>query len=269
MNYGIIYPPKNLSNYVRSFWFVEGNQPYVHKAFAYLCPEIVFCYKGYYKYGLGLNEDKTLRSAIFGQTETFSQVALSMSDFGILGVYLYPHAIPQLFGLPANEITNQHLDMRTLCGREGEILEEKMMLASDIDERLKLLCNFLTRRLKNIKPEFEGLCSSIRRISSLYTASSVSSLAESHYLSLRQFERKFKEYSGFRPSLFLRIARFNALLSAPFQHTQLADIAYQFGYYDQAHFSHDFKKFSNQNPKEFFKEQIIRASDRGTVELET
>ncbi len=268
MNYGTIQPPKYLADYVRFFWFIEGDQPYIHRAFAYLCPEFVFCYKGHFKYSIGLNEDKTLTSGIFGQTETFSRVTLSTTDFGILGVYLYPHAFPQLFCLPANEITNQHLDMRTLCGREGEILEERIMLASDNDQRLKLVCDFLAQRLKNIKTGYAGLCSSIKAISNIYTETSVFSLAESHFLSLRQFERRFREFSGFRPNLFLRIAKFNSLLNTPFQHKPLADIAYQYGYYDQAHFAHDFRKFSNLSPKEYFKEQTIKASNRGTVQFE-
>lgn len=267
MNYGVIQPPEQLADYVRFFWFVEGNQPYIHHAFAYPCPELIFCYKGHFRYGIGHNEDRAMSAGVFGQTETFSRVTLNKSDFGILGAYLYPHAFPQLFRLPAAEITNQALDMKTLCGRDGEILEEKIMLAASNGQRVKLICDFLKLRLKNIRNEHSGICSVIKAVSKLYTETSVLSLAEDNFLSLRQFERRFKELSGFRPKLFLQIARFNSLLNKPFQDKSLTELAYQHGYYDPAHFTHDFRRFSNRNPKEYFNEQTVTAMNRGTVEF--
>ncbi|SHM45827.1 hypothetical protein SAMN05444266_108149 [Chitinophaga jiangningensis] len=30
MNYGVIQPPVHLTDYVRFYWFVEGDLPYVH-----------------------------------------------------------------------------------------------------------------------------------------------------------------------------------------------------------------------------------------------
>lgn len=271
MNYKIIQSPQQLADYVRFFWFLETNsstdKPFVHHAFAHHCPEIIFCYKGQFKYKCGFEREKNLISGIFGQTQTFSKVE-SSADFGIFGFYLYPYAFAQLFSMPANELTNQTVEIKTLCCKEGEILEEKIMLAQDNNQRLKLVCEFLELRLKNVKTEYTRICSSIKAISNAYTEISVSSLAENNFLSLRQFERRFKEFSGFNPKLFLRIARFNSLLNKPIQNKPLAEIAYQFGYYDPAHFTHDFQKFSNLSPKEYFKEQTIMATDRGTVQLE-
>jgi AraC-like DNA-binding protein len=267
MKYGIIQSPPHLADYVRSYWFIEGNLPYVHHAFAYPCPELIFCYKGHFKYSVGLNAGETLTSSIFGQTETFSRVALSNKDFGILGVYLYPHAFPQLFGLPANELTNQFADFKSLLGTDGEVLEEKIMLASNNHQRSKLVSDFLQARLKNVKTEHTIISSSITAILNSYQSGSVKKLADTNFLSLRQFERRFKELSGFNPKLFLRIMRFNSVLNKDFQHKPLTEIGMECGYYDQSHFIRDFQKFSGVNPKEYFKKETIVAIDRGTVEF--
>jgi len=100
MNYGIIQPPQRLGDYVRFFWFLEADatiqKPFVHHAFAYPCPEIVFCYKGQFGFNFELEPEKNLTSGIYGQTQTFSKVT-SKVDFGVFGFYLYPHALPNYF----------------------------------------------------------------------------------------------------------------------------------------------------------------------------
>lgn len=270
MNGKAIPAPQELADYVRFFWFAEGNasidRPFIHHAFAYPCPELIFCYKGQFKYNTAFEAEKNLSPGIYGQTQTFGKV-VSIEDFGIFGFYLYPHALPQLFDLPANELTNQSADIKALCGKEGEILEEKIMLALDNDQRVKIICDFLAARLKNIKTDYINIPSSIKMIISAHQLTSVSGLAGNSFLSIRQFERIFKEFSGFSPKLFLRITRFNSVLNKTFQNKSLAQIAYEYGYYDQSHFIHDFQNFSGYNPKEYFKQETIVANDRGTVEL--
>lgn len=270
MNFKVILPPQQLVDYVRFFWFAEGeasiHKPYIHYAFAYPCPEFTFCYKGQFKYKSKFEAERPLFSGVYGQTQSFSQ-AVSNTDFGIFGFYLYPHALPQLFNLPASELTNQSVDFKTLCGKEGEILEEKIMLASDNSHRVKLIADFLEARLINIKTGYTNYFSTINSITNAYQVSSVKLLAANNFLSVRQFERKFKEFSGFSPKLFLRITRFNSVLNKTFQNKSLTQIAHEYGYYDQSHFIHDFHKFSGSNPKEYFKVDTMAATDRGTIEF--
>jgi len=40
------------------------------------------------------------------------------------------------------------------------------------------------------------------------------------------------------------------------QYTNLTDLAYENGYYDQAHFIKDFKAFTGMSPKQFFKDNL-------------
>jgi hypothetical protein len=63
MNFKVIYPRQQLADYVRFFWFAEGDasihNPYVHRAFAYPCPEFIFCYKGQFNYNLEFEAEKS------------------------------------------------------------------------------------------------------------------------------------------------------------------------------------------------------------------
>jgi AraC-like DNA-binding protein len=264
MNFKTIQPPPHLADYVRFFWFSEGNaslhKPFIHHAFAYTCPEIIFCYKGQFRYSVEQAAEKTLTAGIYGHTQMFSKV-FSHNDFGVFGFYLYPHALPQLFGLPANELTNHSADIKTFCGKEGEVLEEKIMLAINNRQRVKLVCDFLTAT------GYQKILSSIRLMAHSCNIYSVKAFASHNFLSVRQFERRFKELSGFSPKLFLRITRFNSVLNKNFNNQSLVQIAYECGYYDQSHFIHDFQQFSGSTPKDYFRQETIAATDRGTMEF--
>lgn len=260
MNFTVVQPPQHLTDYVRFFWFLEGNatkaEPYIHRTLAEPCPELIFYYRGQFKYESGFQSEKILTTGVYGQTQHFNKVATTAS-FGLFGTYLYPYALPQLFCMPASEVTNLSLDIKTLCGKEGEILEERIMLASDNHQRVKLVSDFLKARLKNVRTEYRGIFSSIKTISNASQLPSIQFLADNHCLSVRQFERKFKEFSGFSPKLFLRIVRFNSIIKNTILNKSLTQIACECGYYDQSHFIHDFKTFSGYNPKEYFKETIV------------
>jgi len=194
-------------------------------------------------------------------------VTLNNEYFGIFGVHLYPHAFPQLFRLPANELSNHYTTINSVLGKEGEILEDKMMLASNNPQRAKLVSTFLEARLKNERTEHSSISSAITAIVNSYHTTSVQALADGNFLSLRQFERRFKELSGFSPKSFLRIMRFYSVLNKDSQHKSLTEIGIACGYYDQSHFIHDFQKFSGITPKEYFKKEMLAAAGRGTVEF--
>lgn len=73
-------------------------------------------------------------------------------------------------------------------------------------------------------------------------------------LSERQFERKFREYSGFNPKLCMRIVRFEEACNFYGHSGQktMTEIAHECGYYDQSHFIRDFKEFSGYEPGHYF-----------------
>src|SRR5215831_2529755 len=86
----------------------------------------------------------------------------------------------------------------------------------------------------------------------------VAELADCCHTSARQLERKFDQATGVSPKTLARAIRFEAIRSRlMFQpDANLTDLAYEFGYADQAHFIHDFKAFTNKTPSEFAAEML-------------
>jgi AraC-like DNA-binding protein len=255
MKYCTIPPPPKLARYVRCFWVYEGeastDKPYIYRGYADGCTELVFHYRGVFDQLIGHHVEKSFAAGIHAQTERFTRFVVDR-DWGIFGCYLFPYAIPKLFSLPASDLTDQLTDLSSLLGCEGCELEERIMLAGDNTSRAEILSEFLERRLERNHRELPVVFSSINHIIETRGLVDVGDLARNYYLSNRQFERKFKELSGFPPKLFSRIIRFQAALKEYGSNKSLTDIAHDCGYYDQSHFINDFKEFSGYNPKIYF-----------------
>ena len=252
MKYFTIHPTKKLAELVRYFWVFEGNaspdRPYVHRTFANVCPELLFHYRGTFE---EINDEDGFESSfitgIHAHTVKYRRF-VTKDSFGMFGVYLYPHALPVLFNTPATAVTNEMPDLNSLLKKAGRELEEKMMMASGNAERLSIITSFLEQRITDQKrPEIGKI---IRSIVQAKGQVNIKSLSYDCFLSVRQFERNFKEQAGFSPKTFARITRFNAVVEGRLSRQRsLTDIAYEFGYYDQSHFISDFKEFSGFCPK--------------------
>lgn len=259
MHYQTFPPPAALAHYVRFFWVLEAevapNDFYIHRAMADGCAELLFHYKGTFDEMLdGEKTERSFLSGIHGQAQTFRRFRINES-FGIFGVYLYPHALPHFFDLPASEFSNQMPDLRCLSNNRGTRLEEEVMTAGNNEQRIDILCSFFASRLAKKQKSPHHLELAIQSIIQNSGRVSVEALASQHCLSKRHFERKFKELSGFSPKLYTRIVRFQSVFrELNVTRPSLTEVAHQCGYYDQSHFIHDFKEFSGFNPREFLHE---------------
>ncbi len=132
------------------------------------------------------------------------------------------------------------------------------MLAATNAQRAAIITAFLEKRLTGSQCRDEAMHTAVRYVIHKEDVPGVRQLASAFNLSPRQFERKFKQYAGFSPKLFSRITRFQAAMSRyePAGKKQssksLTQIAFECGYYDQAHFIHEFKTFSGYHPKKYF-----------------
>ncbi len=81
----------------------------------------------------------------------------------------------------------------------------------------------------------------------------MSELIAHAHLSPRQFERRFKHFTGLSPKTLARLIRFESIRNAWMMNpsTPPTVLAHEFGYTDQAHFIHDFKGFAAQTPGTF------------------
>lgn len=272
MNYYTIPPPTQLAEHIRFFWVLEGSataeRPFHHRVLAESSAEWIFYCKGQFEvYGTGPDRHTTPLSCLSGQMQHFKRLHTS-GDYCLFGVYLFPYAIPGIFGLPAYGMSDQTADTGMLLGNEGRELELKVLSSSTHRERAMLISQFILRRLAKSREAKSPVFASIRHILFSATALEIPALADKCCLSRRQFERKFIHYAGYSPKQFQRIARFNAVIKGLGERPRsLTEMAYDCGYYDQSHFIHDFRSFSGYTPKAFFTNQKDAADYRAFEEF--
>lgn len=82
-------------------------------------------------------------------------------------------------------------------------------------------------------------------------------LANQTQLSLRQFERRFRERIGMCPRLFARLKRFATAFELKVSHPELDwhDLSHLSGYFDQAHLIHDCQRFAGVTPTALLREE--------------
>lgn len=267
ISYFNIQPKLALAKYVRAFWVLEGNdlnnKPYIHRTMADGSAELFFHYKGVFNelhsdrkieksIASGIREHSQSASGISGPSQSFNRFYIN-ENFAMFGVYLYPFALQKIFNIPASVLSNEMCDLKTLLGQEGRDLEEQVMLAKDNYQRAHIMTEFIERKLARNYYTDTVLFASIHYIIQTKGKINVEDLSKQYFLSSRQFERKFKTFSGFSPKLYSRIIRFQSAVNQYGNNNKsLTEIAYDCGYYDQSHFIHDFKAFSGYHPKQYF-----------------
>jgi len=273
INYRMHKPQGVLAEYVRFFWSLEAqvqlmNEPFVHRALPDNCVELIFYYEGKLSITApGGEEGNTFASGVFGQTQTFRQFR-TRKNFNLFGVYLYPYTFKTLFNLPAHHLRNEKVDSETLWGIEGKTLEEQIISAQTNEDRVLLVSGFLLERAQKIENQDRAFVRHIKSIVDNNSLLSIPSFAHDCNLSRRQFERKFKDFSGFTPKDFFDVVRFKKVLHDIEQRSKsLAQIAIDAGYYDQSHLTNEIRKLSGYSPKELYMNYHGEVDTRATVDF--
>lgn len=249
-------PPPELADVVRFYWVfeIEGihERPYIYRSMADGCAELVFHYRSRFAEIVGATRHPETTSSVHAQTAIHRRFEVTR-DFGMFGAYLYPYALPRLFGTSAAHFSDTMPDLPSVLGVQGSDLEERILTAPDHHHRVALLSQFLFRRLDRGKRGNQYAQKAVNIMVKREGQLSVTALAAEMGLSMRQLERLFKDYAGFSPKTYARILRFqSAAREYGNSRKSLTAIALDCGYYDQAHFIHDFKQFSGYTPGEYF-----------------
>lgn len=269
VNYRMYEPQGTLAQFVRFFWSLEAevgpSDSFVHRALPDNCLELIFYCKG--KLSISSpegDEGNTFSSGVFGQAKKFRQFRTE-SGFSLFGVYLYPYSLKMLFNLPADELCNEKVDSETLFGFEGKILEEQICSAVTDQRRVRIASDFFLKRITLMRDYDTTFARQIQGVIESNNLHSITDLADEFNLSRRQFERRFKEFSGLSPKDFFSIVRFKKVLKEIEQgNTSLAQIAIVTGYYDQSHFTNEFKNLSGYTPKAFLLNHQHEVDQRAT-----
>lgn len=259
MVYQICKPISQLERFIQFFWILEQDSRLLNcqpqRIIANGCVEIILHF-GDRIQNIRQNQtsDYQSRTLISGHlTEYFDVVQTGMTRF--LCILFKPHALRLFFDLPANELTNQQVDLELIKGSYSYQLLDQIANAASNEDRIKIVETYLLKRLteSNIY-NFERMSAVIDLVNTGTGNISVKEMAGKACLSDKQFYRIFSEQVGLSPKQFLRTIRLQQIFYLVQRNPQieLSELVYRCGYYDQAHFNNDFKLQTGMSPATCF-----------------
>jgi AraC-like DNA-binding protein len=155
--------------------------------------------------------------------------------------------------MPASKVTNQVVDLFTLWGTAAGDLREQLQAASTRVEMLRILERFLLTRITWDWVPHPVISFALDSFQAGKGQRPISEVTDQLGISPKRFIHLFEETVGLTPKMFCRILRFQEVLSLieKGQRTTWTDLALDCGYFDQAHFIHDFQAFSGLTPQAY------------------
>jgi AraC-like DNA-binding protein len=180
--------------------------------------------------------------ALVGTTGSYSCVQI---NFTILGARLFLQQ-------PLAPLTNREVALDDVLGRAARDLECELYEAEDWARRFDVLDRVILSRISGAAGVRQAVHGAWRRIVRSSGQTSIRALAADAGCSHRHFIAQFTEQFGLTPKAMSRVLRFGraAQLLAVSERGHLAEIAHASGYYDQAHFTRDFRAFAGVSPTE-------------------
>ncbi len=168
-------------------------------------------------------------------------------------IVFQPTAIFQLTGIPAFELTNQHIDASLIFPYSIQETYHRLQDARDYSEIVPIIEAFSFELVKNVQKDYMAFNSVSRQMLRTAGMGSIDGWASETCLSAKQFKRKFHESIGVNPKTYARVIRFNHAfnLKNRFSHYDWLTIAIECGYYDYQHLVKDYKDFTGLSPTEF------------------
>jgi AraC-like DNA-binding protein len=189
-------------------------------------------------------------------------VRATETSWSCIELRLAPLAARRILGWPMHELTNRTLSLDELVP-ESRQLADRLREAHAWQERFALVESFLARRLADAAPPAREVAWSVEVLRRSAGRAAIRSLAQEIGWSHRRLITRFREQVGLTPKAFARVVRFDrAAERLRSSSRKIVEIAYDCGYFDQAHLTREFRELAGVTPAEFRGAPVNSVQDR-------
>lgn len=267
MNYKTFQPDNDLNPLIKCYWTLEVQAKYSTEKQRIIpdgCIEMAFILGDDIK-RFTSDTDYILqpRAMILGQTIApfYIQPTGYVNTFAIR---FYPYGFSNFVTEPIKNLVNKETPISHIFGKEvADKLEQNIINATDTDQRIQIIETFFRHKLDEQATIDNIVKSTIDTLLSSNGNRSINAILKDDLSKRRQLERKFSQQIGLSPKQLGKVIRQQTALKLILNQKSetLTQIAYESEYYDQNHFTKDFKEFTGTTPKEFLNdEQMILSS---------
>ena len=161
-----------------------------------------------------------------------------------------PAARFRFFRCPSSELNNQSVALESLWGAGSARLRERLLEAATPEEKFRVLECCLLEQLAKPLEHHPAVAFALQQFFGRMQPPPVSRVVEQVGFSQRRFIQLFSNEVGLTPKLFSRVSRFQQVIQTAHAVGEIdwVQVALECGYYDQAHFIHDFQSFAGITP---------------------
>lgn len=193
---------------------------------------------------------RVLPGSILSGIRTRCQIIDTAEQTHVAGVVFRPGGTQAFMRLPASELSNLDVPVEELWGNEASSsLREQLLSAVSPTAALAALEKWLLAAwLQRVcHPAVSFALDAFRSSPSVGKISEVTGVIS---LSPRRFIERFETEVGLTPKRYCRLLRFQMAVARAHSaaHLDWAQLALDCGYFDQAHFIHEFRGFSGTTP---------------------
>ena len=253
-------PRLELQPYIESVWVFESATGIAltdrNLAVPNGCPKLIIPYENSLS---GISEDRAGVSRehglyFVGNRIKATLIHSSARKTGFIGIEFSPHAAFPLFGIPMHETVKEKIfDSEVLFGRWGRQTRETLCNMEKPEQKVNFIQDELVKLSRRSQRSNGVIEFCVNALKLAHGRIPIKELERKTGYSRRYLDLLFRQQVGLPPKVLAGIFRFQMLYrkwAQGLSYDLLKERLYDY-YYDQAHFSKEFRRMTGYSPREF------------------
>lgn len=254
MQFEEVLPRPELRPYVNCFWAIHSHSaaPVRDRTFPDGCQEIVFNIHAPVLRSNGSGYSANPRMELIGQmTRPYDIVTRGHNTY--FGIKFYPHSFSVFTRESVHDLRDQSLAVEELLrlnfARAADTVFERPRFDHFVATMEAFFLRCLVAGQRDLDPAYPVVDRAVRILLQEKDRAHIDRLPQRVGVSERSLQLMFRRHVGLSPKQLFKMIRFQSTFQYLHEGgSALTDIAHRCGYYDQAHFAHDFKALAGVAP---------------------
>lgn len=259
MNISFVEPRRELRPYIKSVWVFESaiGMPASEQSMA--APNgypklIIPCENSLESLADGRFQVSRERGLYFvGNRDTSTLIHSSQRQTRFIVIEFHPHGAFPIFGVPMHETRNLLSDSEAVFGKWGRDVRETLGNLEGIDKKLHFIQDELARLLNANERDNSLVTFCVRTLELSDGRLPIKELERRTGFTLRYLDQLFRQHVGLTPKNLAGIFRFQRFYRKWAQGASYEVLKEELNdyYFDQAHFTKEFKRMTGYSPRRF------------------
>jgi len=243
-------PAEPLRPYIKGYMVMNSGEGMTNRLLPGTSLVMAFRYRGSLRYKNGT--DTPLPASIISGLRRTASLVQYEGDTEVILVTFREGGAAAFCNMPVHQLYSQSISLQDVFApQQVRDVEEQLALATGNTARIAIIERFLLAHLKHTKTD-AAIHHTIASIQAAKGIINIGTLAKSVFMSTDVLEKKFRSIAGCTPKQFANTTRLRHAIDQYTPGSSLTSLAYDAGYYDQSHFTRDFRSFTGLAPRAYF-----------------